>query len=101
MSGPMAFLPEMAENQAVEAIFIETIKINWCANEMLDQRESAGFGIENAGFIAGCSLGETGIAAMVMLRGVAGPCAVPRDLSAFAACLFPASAQPCPVRHGA
>lgn len=27
MSGPMAFLPEMAENQAVEAIFIETIKI--------------------------------------------------------------------------
>lgn len=27
MSGPKAFLPEMAGNQAVEAIFIETIKI--------------------------------------------------------------------------
>ncbi len=27
MSGPMAFLPEMAENRAFEAIFIETIKI--------------------------------------------------------------------------
>ena len=60
---------------------------------MLDQRKSAGFGIENAGFIAGRVRGETDIVAMVILCGVAGLCAVPRDLSAFAASLSLASAQ--------
>jgi hypothetical protein len=45
----MAFLPEMVGNQAVEAIFIETIKMNWCANEVPDQWKSAGFALKMRG----------------------------------------------------
>lgn len=99
MSEPMAFLPEMAQKQAFEAIFVECPKMNWPANEMLDQRKSAGFCTENTGFNAGHALGETGIAAMVILCVAAELCAVPHDLSAFAAHLSRASAQPYPAPH--
>lgn len=50
MSERMAFLPEMAENQAFEAIFLETIKMSWSANGMQDQPVSTGFGTENVRF---------------------------------------------------
>ena len=56
MSERIAFLPEMAENQAFKAIFLETIKMSWSANGVLDQLKSGGFGTENAKFCQGAGL---------------------------------------------
>lgn len=85
VSALMAFLPKMAENQAFEAIFLETIKMSWSANGILDQLKSRGFGTENSGFDMKLDRGETGIAAMVSPCVVAEPCAELRALSAHAA----------------
>ncbi len=99
MSERMAFLPKMAEHQAFEAIFLETIKMSWSANGMRDQPVSTGFGTENMVFHKRLSRGEAGIAAMVSPCAVAEPCAGLHAPSVCAAPRVPASMLLCLARH--